>query len=194
MSPRGTPSDNTLRLLVEEGYRWCGDFPDDELPYVEEIDGKAICVIPYSGTAVNDYPVTINQGNTPRIYVEEFTRTVDILREEYELYGRPGWVRASVHAHVYGRSWGRWAFRDVIRYAKILSGCLDYATRGELGDHVLAQHAAGKRMEARKMKTYRQNLIPIALPNGAKVAMVSSIAMEMWSRGSSTGQEYAHLR
>ena len=141
LSPRGTPSDNTLRLLIEEGYRWCGDFADDELPYVEEIDGKSIAIIPYSGMAVNDYPVTINQGNTPRIYVEEFSETVDILREEYELYGRPGWVRASVHAHVYGRSWGRWAFRDVIRYAKSFPDVW-ITTRGELGDHVLAQHAA----------------------------------------------------
>ena len=31
-SPRSTPSDNTMRLLVEEGFTWCGDYADDELP------------------------------------------------------------------------------------------------------------------------------------------------------------------
>ena len=37
LSPRATPSINTLRLVAEEGLLWSGDYPDDELPQVHEI-------------------------------------------------------------------------------------------------------------------------------------------------------------
>jgi peptidoglycan/xylan/chitin deacetylase (PgdA/CDA1 family) len=141
LSPRGTPSPNTLRLLVEEGFTWTGDYADDELPYVREVDGRPIAVVPYSGTAVNDYEVSLVNGNGPGDYVDEFTRTLDLLRDEHELVGRPGMIRAAVHAHVYGRSRGRWAFRDAIRYAKSFDDVW-IATRAELAEHVLAQRAS----------------------------------------------------
>jgi len=138
-SPRSTPSENTMRLLVEEGFTWCGDYADDELPYVLEFAGKPLVIIPYAGLAVNDYPVTINQRNTPRIYVEEFSKTLDLLLEEAVFTGRPGLLHAATHAHLYGRSWGRWALRDVIRYAKRYSNVW-ITTRGELARHILAQY------------------------------------------------------
>jgi len=141
LSPRATPSPNTLRLLVEEGFTWCGDFPDDELPYVVEIDGRPITILPYSGQAVNDYQVALIQGNSPGVYVEEFSKTLDFLYEEHQLTGRPGLIRASVHAHVYGRSWGRWAFRDTIRYARRFSDVW-ITTRAKLAEHVLRQYAS----------------------------------------------------
>ena len=144
LSPRATPSVNTLRLLVEEGFTWSGDFPDDELPYVEEIDGRPIAIIPYSGQAVNDYETTLLRGDAPGVYVEEFSRTLDFLLEEAALTGRPGLIRASVHAHIYGRSWGRWAFRDVLRYCKSLPGVW-ITTRARLAQHVLEQYAAGRK-------------------------------------------------
>jgi len=139
LSPRATPSVNSLRLLAEEGFIWSGDYPDDELPYVEKVSGRAVVVIPYSALAVNDYQVTITYGNPPESYVAEFRRTLDLLREEAALTGRPGVIRASVHAHVYGHSWGRWAFRDVIRYAKSFSDVW-IPTREQLARHVLSQH------------------------------------------------------
>lgn len=139
LSPRATPSVNTLRLLAEEGFIWSGDYPDDELPYVEEVGGKPVVILPYSGQAVNDYQVTLTMGNTPSVYVEEFCKTLDLLREEAILTGRPGLLRASVHAHVYGRSWGRWAFRDVLRYAKGFSDVW-ITSRARLAEHVLAQY------------------------------------------------------
>jgi peptidoglycan/xylan/chitin deacetylase (PgdA/CDA1 family) len=139
LSPRTTPSVNTLGLLAEEGFLWSGDYPDDELPYVEEVKGRPLVVLPYSAVASNDYQVTITYGNPPASYVEEFSRTLDFLREEAALTGRPGLVRASVHAHVYGHSWGRWAFRDVIRYAKRFSDVW-ITTRAGLAEHILGQY------------------------------------------------------
>jgi peptidoglycan/xylan/chitin deacetylase (PgdA/CDA1 family) len=144
LSPRGTPSVNTLRLLAEEGFLWSGDYPDDELPYVEEIKGRPIAVIPYSSLAVNDYQVSLTNGNTPGIYVEEFCRTLDLLREESLATGRPGLLRCSVHAHVYGHSWGRWAFRDVLRYSRRFPDVW-VTTRAELARCVLDQYRGARK-------------------------------------------------
>lgn len=149
ISPRATPSEHTLRLLVEEGFTWCGDYPDDELPYVLEVCGRPIAVLPYSGTAgVNDYEIALIQGNPPSVYVEEFRKTMDYLREEQAITGRPGMIRISVHAHVYGRPWGRYAFRDAIRYAKSFPDVW-FTTRAKLADWVLQQYATQRdRLEA----------------------------------------------
>lgn len=64
-------------------------------------------------------------------------------REGWNCYerDRPGVIRASVHAHVYGRSWGRWAFRGTIRYAKRFSDVW-ITTRAKLAEHVLRQYAS----------------------------------------------------
>lgn len=142
LSPRATPSVNTMRLLTEEGFLWVGDYPNDELPYVATEGGKDIVVIPYSALAVNDYQVTMMYGNAPESYVREFSRTLDFLREEAALTGRPGLIRASVHAHVYGHNWGRWAWRDVIRYAKSFKDVW-IPTREELAQVIMDQHKAG---------------------------------------------------
>jgi peptidoglycan/xylan/chitin deacetylase (PgdA/CDA1 family) len=144
LSPRATPSVNTLRLVAEEGLLWSGDYPDDELPQVCEFGGRSVVTLPYSSLPVNDYQITMTRGNPPSIYVEEFCRTLDLLREEASSSGRPGLLRCSVHAHVYGHSWGRWAFRDVIRYAKGFSDVL-ITTRASLAKHILAQYVAGSR-------------------------------------------------
>ena len=144
LSPRATPSVNTLRLLAEEGLLWSGDYPDDELPEIEEVNGKAVVKLPYSSLPVNDYQITMTRGNPPSTYVEEFCKTLDLLREEAFHTGRPGLIRCSVHAHVYGHSWGRWAFRDVLRYSKSFSDVL-ITTRANLAKHILAQYAAQKK-------------------------------------------------
>jgi len=141
LSPRSSPSVNSLRLLAEEGLLWSGDYPDDELPEVEEVKGKPVVKLPYSSLPVNDYQITMTRGNPPSTYVEEFCKTLDLLREEAAETGRPGLLRCSVHAHVYGHSWGRWAFRDVIRYAKSFSDVL-ITTRAALAKHILGQYAA----------------------------------------------------
>ncbi len=147
LSPRATPSVNTLRLVAEEGLLWSGDYPDDELPQVRELGGKPVVTLPYSSLPVNDYQITMTRGNPPSTYVEEFCRTLDLLREEAAETGRPGLLRCSVHAHVYGHSWGRWAFRDVIRYAKSFSDVL-ITTRANLAKHILSQYVTREKTSA----------------------------------------------
>ncbi len=151
LSPRSSPSVNSLRLLAEEGLLWSGDYPNDELPEVEEVKGKPVVKLPYSSLPVNDYQITMTRGNPPSTYVEEFCRTLDLLREEAAQTGRPGLLRCSVHAHVYGHSWGRWAFRDVIRYAKSFSDVL-ITTRAALAKQILDQYVA----QAKGVGTARQ--------------------------------------
>lgn len=141
VSPRATASEQTVELLLDEGYVWFGDYSDDELPYLLETDdGRRLVSIPYSGIAgVNDYDMLVHDG-FPTDYVEYFARAFDYLYEEHGLTGRVGLVRIAAHAHLYGRPFGRWAVRDAIRYARRFPGAW-FATRDEIAACVLEQVA-----------------------------------------------------
>lgn len=143
ISPRATPTVHTLRLIAEEGLLWTGDYPNHELPEVCDVDGKRVVTMPHSSLPVNDYQITMTRGNPPSVYVEEFCRSLDLLREEAADTGRPGLLRCAVHAHVYGHSWGRWAFRDVIRYSKNFSDVI-LTKRSTLANHILNQYEEQK--------------------------------------------------
>ena len=71
LSPRGTPSKNTPRLLAEAGFTWYGDVFDDDLPYVQMIDEQRIVAIPL-GSDVNDMP-SMKYGTPPAQMLESFS-------------------------------------------------------------------------------------------------------------------------
>jgi len=140
ISPRVTPSPFTLDVLAEEGYLWCGDYPDDELPYLVKTPAGTIVVIPHSGIAgVNDHEIALTNGNPPRVYMEIFRDTFDYLYQEAARTGSPGMLRIQAHAHVYGRPWGRLAFREAIRHAKAPPNVW-FATRAKIAEWALERY------------------------------------------------------
>ena len=62
ISPRGTGSLNSSRLLAEAGYLHHGDVNDDDRPYVMDFGGKRIVGIPLT-MDVNDLPTCIRYGH-----------------------------------------------------------------------------------------------------------------------------------
>jgi len=64
ISPRGTPSPRTGRLLAEEGFEWHGDSLNDDLPYF--VHFKAGTVVSFSSNMeCNDLPLYMRHGNPP---------------------------------------------------------------------------------------------------------------------------------
>src|SRR3990172_3582803 len=101
ISPRGTPSPNTARLLSEVDYLWYGDVFDDDLPYVQTFGESRILALPLS-TDVNDMP-SMKYGNPPRAMLETFEEHLDrIMKHERG----PVIIDATVHAHIFGRPHG----------------------------------------------------------------------------------------
>lgn len=110
VSPRGTPSRNTRRLLAEAGFAWHGDCFDRDFPYVEMIGSRPIVAIPLA-MEVNDLPVHARHGNPPRALVEVFSEAYAAARD----YDDAGHVDVTVHAHVFGRPYGVRILEEIIR-------------------------------------------------------------------------------
>jgi peptidoglycan/xylan/chitin deacetylase (PgdA/CDA1 family) len=132
ISPRGTPSVDTARFLLEAGYRWQGDAFDDDRPYVQVLEQGRIAAIPLT-MEINDLPHAMRYGRSPRQFVEIFE---DLLAHALAT-DEALMIDVTAHAHVYGRLAGAWAYETV---AKTVVGRDDIwvATRAEVAHHVLA--------------------------------------------------------
>jgi peptidoglycan/xylan/chitin deacetylase (PgdA/CDA1 family) len=132
ISPRGTPSPNTARLLSEADYLWYGDVFDDDLPYIQSFGESRIVALPLS-TDVNDMP-SMKYGNPPRAMLETFEEHLDrISKREHG----PVIVDATVHAHIFGRPHGAHYYERIM---EIAAGTPEIwvATREQIANHVLA--------------------------------------------------------
>jgi peptidoglycan/xylan/chitin deacetylase (PgdA/CDA1 family) len=112
-SPRGTPSINSERLFAEAGLDWHADALDDDLPYLLRFGDRTLVTIPPS-MEVNDMPLHAKHGHPPYQMVRVFEDTLESLRR----LGETGKIEVIIHAHVFGRPAGIWAYDEIIRIAQ----------------------------------------------------------------------------
>ncbi len=130
ISPRSTPSPQTVQLLIEEGYEWHGDTLNDDLPYGVKFGNKSIIAIP--GTMdINDLPLYMRYGNSPRQMVDMFEDWLKYVRK----YEHEAKIDPTIHCHVFGRPAGIWAYDRIIEIAKEADD-IWIATRSEAAAHV----------------------------------------------------------
>lgn len=105
---QGKPSDNTLRLVQEEGgFLYSSDSYADDLPYwVKGVDGKPFLIIPYT-LETNDMrfatPQGFNAGDQFFTYLKD---AFDTLYEEGKA-GSPKMMSVGLHCRLVGRPAGR---------------------------------------------------------------------------------------
>jgi peptidoglycan/xylan/chitin deacetylase (PgdA/CDA1 family) len=134
ISPRGTGSLISPRLLADEGFSWYGDCNDDDLPSIVETGaGKRIVGIPLT-MDVNDLPHVIRYGNSPASLVEHFK---SVLENAQTADGAPFMLDVTAHTHVFGRPAGAWAYDAMIKVALAQSDIF-IGTRDEIARHALA--------------------------------------------------------
>ena len=126
----------TLGILADEGYRWFGDAFDDDVPYVAEVGGKAIAVIPKLNYA-NDWRAWSGGLGNATTFFEGFRTSFDFMYEE-ALRGRPGAMDVIIHAELGGRPNIAPAFEQMIRYVKQFGDAMWLVTRAELADYLLS--------------------------------------------------------
>jgi len=132
ISPRGTGSQITSRLLAEAGYTHHGDVNDDDRPYVMEFDGRRIVGIPLT-MDVNDLPTCIRYGHGPRHMLEAFKDTFAALREHESV---PLMLDVTAHTHVLGRPAGAWVYDEIMGLVKAAPDVW-ICTRAEMAQYVL---------------------------------------------------------
>jgi hypothetical protein len=133
ISPRSTPSQRTPRLLLEAGYDWHGDTLNDDLPYVVKFGDRSIVAFP-NNTEVNDLPIYMKHGNSPRVMLEMF--------EDWLAYARTyerGAARMdpAIHTHVFGRPAGMAVFQRIMEIAKAADD-IWIGTRSQAAAHLRA--------------------------------------------------------
>ncbi len=132
ISPRGTASAISSRLLAEAGYLHHGDVNDDDRPYVMHFADRKIVGIPLT-MDVNDLPICIRYGQGPRHMLDVFNDTFMAMRLE----SAPLFLDVTAHTHVMGRPSGAWVYDEIM---STVSSCDDVwvCTRAEMARHVLA--------------------------------------------------------
>jgi peptidoglycan/xylan/chitin deacetylase (PgdA/CDA1 family) len=133
ISPRGTGSLATPRLLAEAGFVHHGDCNDDDRPYISEVGGKRIVGIPLT-MDINDLPFCIRYGRSPGELLQTFD---DIFKAYLECETVPLMLDVTAHTHVFGRPSGAWVYEAIIERVKKQSDVW-ICTRMEMAQHVLA--------------------------------------------------------
>jgi len=137
ISPRGTGSAASPRLLAAEGYRWHGDCNDDDLPSIAEFATPAgpRSIVGIALTMdVNDLPHSNRYGGSAEAFVAKFQAILDGTRVADPA---PFMLDVTAHTHVYGRPAGAWAFDACMKIAKAQDD-IWLGTRAEACAHALA--------------------------------------------------------
>jgi len=127
ISPRGTKSPNSSRLIIDEGYQWHSDAMDDDLPYLEIHPNGQLMAIPFT-MEINDMPHSVRYGNQPEQLISTFIKTLDWMSLE-----EPGatLMNFTAHTHVYGRPAGAVIFDELIKHT-LSRNDIWLATRDEI--------------------------------------------------------------
>ena len=135
VSPGGGHTKETLSILADEGYTWCGDQCDDDPPYVVKVDGKKMVIVP-KHWFFNDWRAWNGGASTSENAFQQFKDGFDFVYEEAKR-GRPGRIDALVHAELGGRPYMANAYEKMIKYCKQFEDDVWFPTRDELADYML---------------------------------------------------------
>ena len=136
--PGNLHTAETLGILADEGYSWFGDAFDDDVPYVAEVNGKRIAVIPKLNYA-NDWRAWSGGLGNATTYFEGFKTSFDFIYQE-ALRGRVGAMDVIVHAELGGRPNIACALEQMIRYVKQYQDQVWIPLRREMADYLLSSN------------------------------------------------------
>jgi peptidoglycan/xylan/chitin deacetylase (PgdA/CDA1 family) len=143
-SPGSKGSDAKYEALVTQAnVAWIGDDASDDVPFVREMHGRNVVIMPRNNFPANDLTLWLWPANAPSVYFESFRDAFDELYEEGEA-GSPKWIELVIHCHIGARPGLTRVIRKALQYAKQHSKVW-IARRGDIAKHVLNRHIAGGR-------------------------------------------------
>jgi peptidoglycan/xylan/chitin deacetylase (PgdA/CDA1 family) len=124
-------TDNTRRLLAEEGFAYHMDDFSDEVPFWDAPAGKPIVVVPYQ-LDTNDMKMWPHPGYTARDWLDYAVDSFDLLHREGE--ATPRLMSLGVHLRIIGRPGRAAAFERFLQHVQGKSGVW-VATRLQIAEH-----------------------------------------------------------
>lgn len=129
-------TDNTRRLLIEEGFAYHMDDYSGDIPFWdrETVPGKPIAIVPYQLDS-NDMKMWTDPAMTPAQWLAYAKDCFDQLYREGEA-GHPKMMSLGLHLRIIGRPGRIWAFEEFLRHVTAKKHVW-ITTR-----HAIAQHLA----------------------------------------------------
>ncbi|MEE4454001.1 polysaccharide deacetylase family protein [Novosphingobium resinovorum] len=135
MSLARQQSWNTPRLLVEEGFDYCLDWVNDDLPYVQSTKAGPLVAVPYNHE-LSDRQVIVVQQHSAESYVEQMKDAFNWLAGE----GAPRVLPLHLTPYVMGLPFRMGAFEGLLEWLSAQPGTV-FATAGELAASLPAEGA-----------------------------------------------------
>jgi allantoinase len=127
-------TDNTRRLLIEEGFTYHMDDFSGDVPFWDKdcVPGKPIVIMPYQ-VDNNDMKMWTDPAFMPDQWLDYAKRNFDqIYREGAE--GNPKMMSLGLHLRIIGRAGRIWALEEFFRHVRAHDGVW-VATRREIAAH-----------------------------------------------------------
>src|SRR4051794_12806583 len=136
-SPGNLSSERTLAILQEHGVTWTADDASDDVPFVEEVGGAPMAVLPKANIDANDLLQWVIPHNAPSVFADNFRATFDTLHAE-GVAGRPAWADVVLHCHMAGRPTFLPTLKAVLAHVRAADGVW-WTTKSELAAWTLEQ-------------------------------------------------------
>lgn len=130
-------TDNTRRILIEEGFTYHMDDFSGDVPFWdrETVPGKPIAIVPYQ-VDTNDMKMWSDPAYSPDDWLMYAKRNFDQLWREGE-GGNPKMMSLGLHLRIIGRPGRIWALDEFLRHVKAHDGVW-IATRKAIAHHLAA--------------------------------------------------------
>lgn len=124
-------TDNTRRLLIEEGFAYHMDDYSGDVPFWDRttVPGKPIAILPYQ-LDDNDMKMWTDPAYTPAAWLDYATACFDQLYRE-GVAGNPKMMSLGLHLRIIGRPGRIWAFEQFLKHVRAHDGVW-VATRHEI--------------------------------------------------------------
>lgn len=136
-SPANSGSEHSSAYLLDAGITWSGDDASVGLPFVEDVGGRPLTVLPKVNMAANDLVHWILPTNSPSVFADGFRDMFDTLYAEGRA-GRPQWADMVLHCHMAGRPEFVPTLRRVLQHVRGHDGVW-WATKDEVAAWALQE-------------------------------------------------------
>ncbi|WP_076420024.1 polysaccharide deacetylase family protein [Colwellia sp. UCD-KL20] len=126
-------TENTRRLLQEEGFLYHMDDYSADAPFWDEVQGsdKPMVIVPYALDS-NDMKMWVAPSYTPEAWLKYAKDTFDVLYAEGE--EQPRMMSIGLHLRIIGRPGRIWALEEFLKYVSSKDGVW-FATRQDIAEH-----------------------------------------------------------
>jgi peptidoglycan/xylan/chitin deacetylase (PgdA/CDA1 family) len=126
-------TENTRRLLQEEGFLYHMDDYSADAPFWDGVNGsdEPMVIVPYALDS-NDMKMWVAPSYTPEDWLKYAKDTFDVLYEEGA--EQPRMMSIGLHLRIIGRPGRIWALKEFFKYIKSKEGVW-FATRQDIAEH-----------------------------------------------------------